>query len=214
VEATREIEQAIRNFDLALSLARPPAPAPVEVAQRPVAPPPQPEPVLHAAAPGMVLASPAVTDGKQTVEVDASPLVIRGAVMDSSGIPVVTVNGLPANIRPLNNQAVEFWSDPLPLHPGANPILLSAANSSHAETRMILTINYIPKATLVNPRALDKEALISLLAGSVPPSRVAQIVKERGLKFTPTSDDLNEIRAAGGNEELIQAIQKATVPPK
>jgi len=56
-------------------------------------------------------------------------------------------------------------------------------------------------------------AIISLLVGAVPPPRIVAIVKERGIKFAPTMDDLNEIRAAGGNDELLQALQQAA-PPK
>jgi hypothetical protein len=148
------------------------------------------------------------------VEAQDSPLVIRGVAMDSAGIPVVSINGVPANMRPKNSQASEFWSDPLPLHLGANPILIVAANSDHAESRIVFTVNYAPKAAQVNSRALDKAAIISLLLGAVAPSRVAQIVRERGVKFNPTSDDLNELRAAGGDDDLVQAIQQASNPPK
>jgi hypothetical protein len=65
----------------------------------------------------------------------------------------------------------------------------------------------------VNSKALDQADIISLLAGAVPASRVAQIVKDRGIKFVPTADDLNVIRSAGGTDELIEAIQKAAPHP-
>jgi hypothetical protein len=208
---TASIFQAIRNFDNVISMVKPPAPVVVAPV---VAPPPEPKPSPPPAPPAIVVAAPSGAGANQTVEAQESPLVIRGVAMDSDGIPVVSINGLPANMRPQNNQAAEFWSDPLPLQPGANPILITAANSAHMETRVIFTIKYNPKAAPVNPRALDKAAIISLLVGAVPASRVAEIAKERGIKFTPTTDDLNEIRAAGGNEELIQAIQQAAVPPK
>jgi hypothetical protein len=133
--------------------------------------------------------------------------------MDNTGIPVVSINGAPANMRPQNTQAAEFWSDPLPLQPGANPILIIASNSAHAEAKIAFAVHYTPKAAPVNPKALDKPDIISLLVGAVAPSRVAGIVKERGIKFTPTADDLNEIRAAGGTDELIQAIQEAAPHP-
>ena len=133
--------------------------------------------------------------------------------MDSSGIPVVSINGSPASMRAHNTQAAEFWSDPLPLQPGANPIQITASNSDHVETKVTFTVHYTSKAAPVNPRAVDKAEIISLLQGAVPASRVAGIVKERGIKFNPAADDLNEIRAAGGDEDLIQAIQLAA-PPK
>jgi hypothetical protein len=77
------------------------------------------------------------------------------------------------------------------------------------EAKVVFTVNYTPKAAPVNPRALGKADIISLLQGAVPASRVAAIVQDRTVKFTPTADDLNDIRAAGGSDELIQAIQQA-----
>jgi hypothetical protein len=47
----------------------------------------------------------------------------------------------------------------------------------------------------------------------VPAAEVGALVKERGIKFRPTPDDLNAIRAGGGNDELIQAIQQAAPAP-
>jgi hypothetical protein len=45
----------------------------------------------------------------------------------------------------------------------------------------------------------------------VSSARIVELVKERGIKFRPTADDLNVIRAEGGSDELIEAIQKAAV---
>ena len=33
--------------------------------------------------------------------------------------------------------------------------------------------------------------------------------RQRGIKFRPSADDLNLIRAEGGSDELIGAVQKA-----
>ena len=213
VAATSSIEQAIKNFDFALALARPPVPAPPAVVESPVAPP-SPQPTeAPAAAPNIVLVVPAGAGGKQAVELDASPLVIRGAVMDASGIPVVTINGQPANIRPQSTQAAEFWSDPLPLQPGDNRFQISAANAARAETHLDFVVHYTPKVAPANPRALDKKEIIALLHGGVSAARVVELVKQRGIKFRPTEDDLNVIRAEGGSDELIQAIQQAAPAP-
>jgi len=35
------------------------------------------------------------------------------------------------------------------------------------------------------------------------------LVKDRGVKFSATPQDLDAIRAAGGNQDLVQAIQAA-----
>ena len=53
----------------------------------------------------------------RTVEVNESPLTIRGVAIDSSGLPTITINGAPAALRPQTAQAAEFWSDPLPSPP-------------------------------------------------------------------------------------------------
>jgi len=213
MDATQSIEQAIQNFDFALSLARPPAPAPTAVVQRPAAPPsPSPKPVAPVAAPNIVLVAPAGAGGTQAVEQGVSPLVIRGAVLDASGIPVVTINGQPANIRPQNAQAAEFWSDPLPLQPGENHFQVAAANAARVETHLEVIVHYTAKAATVNPRALDKQEILALLQGSVPATRVVELIKQRGVKFRPTEDDLNVIRTEGGSDELIQAIQQAALP--
>jgi hypothetical protein len=81
------------------------------------------------------------------------------------------------------------------------------------ETKLDISIRYKPKVAPVNPRALGKEEIISLLQGGVPPARVADLVKERGIKFSPSADDLNAIRAAGGTDDLIEAIQQAAPHP-
>jgi hypothetical protein len=211
--ATQSIVRAIQYFDMALSLAKPPAPAPLAAVERPAPPSLPPPPAAPAAAPNIVLVVPAGAGGKQAVELDASPLVIRGAVMDASGIPVVTINGQPANIRPQSTQAAEFWSDPLPLQPGDNRFQISAANAARAETHLDFVVHYTTKAAPANSRALDKNKIIALLHGGVSAARVVELVKERGIKFRPTEDDLNVIRAEGGSDELIQAIQQAAPAP-
>jgi hypothetical protein len=60
-----------------------------------------------------------------------------------------------------------------------------------------------------NPKALDKQDILDLLMNFVPSARVADLVKQYGLKFTPTEDDLKDIQSAGGDDELIGAIRDA-----
>ena len=207
---TGSIYQAIKNFDRVLAMVKPPPTPPPVVAQPLVSPALEPKP---AAPPVIVLSAPLGARADQTLEVNGSPLVIRGVVMDSTGIPVVTINGSPTNMRPQSTQAAEFWSDPLPLQPGGNRIEISASNSAHVEARLVFLVHYTPKAAPPNPRALAKQDIISLLQGGVPNTRIAEIIKDRGLKFSPTADDLNDIRGGGGNDELIQAIQEAAPHP-
>jgi hypothetical protein len=177
-----------------------------------VAPPP-PKPVAPTSPPAIVLSSPPGAEQGQNVEVNEPSVVIRGVAMDSTGIPVVSINGSPVNMRPQTTQAAEFWSDPLTLKDGTNPIRVVASNSAHIQSTVDLTVSYKPKAAPVNPKALDLSEIVGLLQGGVPPERIAGLVKERGVKFSPSPDDVNAIRAAGGTDDLIQAIQQAAPHP-
>ncbi len=159
-----------------------------------------------------MLSAPSGAGANQVIEVKESPLVIRGVAMDSTGIPVVSINGALANMRPQNAQAAEFWTDPLPLQSGGNRIQIVASNSAHVEAQLVFIVHYAPRPP-PNPRALSKPQIISLLQGGVLSGRIATIIKERGIKFTPTADDLNDLRAAGADDELIGAIQQAAPAP-
>jgi hypothetical protein len=160
-----------------------------------------------------VLSSPSGAGENQTIEWQNPTVVIRGVAMDSAGIPVVMINGSAANMRPQTSQAAEFWSDPLPLQVGSNSIQIVASNSAHVEANLSLTVNYKPKAAPENPRALDRLEIEGLLQGGVPPTRIMDLIKERGVKFSPTADDVNALRAAGATDDLIAAIQQAAPHP-
>lgn len=56
-------------------------------------------------------------------------------------------------------------------------------------------------------KALGKADIVDLLKGEVPSARVVELVKQRGIKFAPTEDDYKEIRAAGGDDELISVLK-------
>jgi hypothetical protein len=210
---TSSIYKTLLNFDRVLALVTPPAPPPAPVIAQPVTPAPAPKPVAPPSPPAILLSSPAGAGENQTVEWDQTTVVIRGVAMDSTGIPVVRINESPANMRPHSAQAAEFWSDPLPLRAGNNPIRIVASNSAHVETTFNLTVHYQPKAAPVNPRGLSRDEIVNLLQGGVPPTRIADLVKDRGVKFSPSADDLNVIRAAGGTDDLIEAIQQAASHP-
>jgi len=211
---TGSIYQALVNFDQMLAAVKPPAPQPVPVAASPVAPPaPEPKPVPPPAPPAIMLAAPAGAGANQVVETQESPLVIRGVAMDNTGMPVVTINGAAANMRPQNAQAVEFWTEPMPLDPGGNRFEIAASNTAHIESKLVFLVHYKPRAAPPNPRALGKPEVLSLLQGGVVSARIVEIVKERGVKFVPTADDIADIRAAGGADDLIEAVEKASLQP-
>lgn len=176
--------------------------------------------------PTIILVEPSVAGSGQAIEVTSSPLTIRGVAMDSSGIPAVTINGTPASMRPKNAQAAEFSSDPIALQPGENKFEVDATNAAHAVAKINFTAHYAPPppppapvekpqpTVQTNSKGLDKSDIIDLLNGDVPSERVAALVKDRGIKFVPTQDDLKEIRAAGGGDDLVDAIHQSVAGTK
>ncbi len=183
--------------------------------QAAVASPPEPKPAppppkaAPPAPPTIVLVAPSGAGENRTVEVNESPLTVRGVAIDSSGLPTITINGAPAALRPQTAQAAEFWSDPLTLQPGDNPVEIVAINSGQAKATCRFVVHFNRKEAPANPRALSRDDIVSLLSGGVDSGRVVGLVKERGVKFSPTPQDFDAIRAAGGNEDLVQAVQAA-----
>jgi hypothetical protein len=208
---TGSMFQAMKNFDRVLAMVTPPPAAPAVVAQ-PVVSPPKPE--APPAPPAIALINPPGAGTNKVVEVTVSPLIVRGVAMDSAGIPVVTINDSPTNMRPQSAQSTEFWSDPIPLQLGDNRVQIIASNAAHAEAKLVFTVHYTPPPPPQNPHALGKADILGLLNGGVSSSRLADLVKDRGIKFTPTAEDLDQIRTAGGSDELVQALQQAAAPPK
>ena len=207
--------RALQSFDSVVAELKikqqPPAPPPVIVQpaqpplQKPVAPPPPPT---------LVVMAPSGASENQTLEVNESPLTIRGIAMDDSGLPTITINNAPAALRPKSGNVTEFWSDPITLKPGNNSIEIVATSPARATAHFLFIAHFTPKPAPSNPRALGKDEIVSLLQGSVTSSRLAELVKDRGIKFTPTTEDLKDIRNAGGGDDLIQAIQQAAATGK
>jgi Flp pilus assembly protein TadD len=66
-----------------------------------------------------------------------------------------------------------------------------------------------PPASAKKP--LNQVQVFALLVGQVPSHRVTLLVQERGIDFEPTDDYLQEVRLAGGEDELITALKSAKV---
>jgi hypothetical protein len=165
--------------------------------------------------PAIVLVDPVGAKSGETLDLTTSPIVIHGATMDASGIPAVTINGTPAAMRPKGPQAAEFSSDPIELQPGENRFEIVATNAANVEARVAFIARFTPltgpsvqRVTENNVRAFTKAQILDLLKGGVPSARVVELVKERGINFSPTEDDLKEIRAAGGGDELVDALRQ------
>jgi hypothetical protein len=175
--------------------------------------------------PTIILVEPSVASAGQTIDLKSSPLIIRGVVTDTSGIPAVNINGMPAALRPKSALAAEFFSDPIALQPGENKFEVDATNAARAAAKVTFTARYTPPPppqpvekqqppVETNSRALDKAGILELLEGDVASERVADLVKSRGINFVPTSDDLKEIRAAGGKDDIIDAVIQAAAGSK
>ena len=220
---TPVIVRAIQNFDGVVAdlklkqqaAAQLPPIMPKRAATPEVKPTPaEVKPTPPPAPPAVVLVVPAGASENGTVEVSDPTLSIRGMAMDASGLPNITINGATAALRPKSSQATEFWSDPITLQPGDNPVEIVAVNAAQAKASFKFVARYTPRATPANPRALGKPEILSLLQGGVASARIVEIVNERGIKFAPAADDLTQIRSAGGDEDLVQAIERAAEPPR
>ena len=60
-------------------------------------------------------------------------------------------------------------------------------------------------------KPINQVQVFALLTGQVPSHRVTMLVEERGVDFEPTDDYLQEVRLAGGEDELITALRGAKV---
>ena len=208
LRALESFDSVVEELKLKLQAA-----APLPVVVQPTEPPP-PKPATPAPAPTLVVMAPSGAGMNQTIEISESSFTIRGVAMDDSGLPTITINGTPAALRPKGENVAEFWSDPIVLKPGSNPIEIVATSPAKATSHLQFVANFTPKAAPVNPRALGKDEIISLLQGGVPSTHVEELVRDRGIKFAATPADLNDIRAAGGSEDLIRTIQQAATAGK
>jgi hypothetical protein len=69
-----------------------------------------------------------------------------------------------------------------------------------------LTIAPLQAGTGQKGRPLTENDLLRLLAGGVYSDRVATLVRERGIAFSPTKRDLELLQHAGADEELRRAV--------
>jgi tetratricopeptide (TPR) repeat protein len=86
---------------------------------------------------------------------------------------------------------------------------LKAAGASEAFLKALRAAKPPEPASAKKP--LNQVQVFALLVGQVPSHRVTMLVQERGIDFEPTDDYLQEVRLAGGEEELIGALKGAKV---
>jgi hypothetical protein len=184
--------------------ATPPAPP---LAHRPSPPVP---------APRIVLVDPAVRESDEIVELTTPTITIRGEVTDPSGIPVVTINSEPTGLRPKGPQAASFTSDPIKLQAGDTAFEIVATDAERAQARITFVARYKPAIALTSrsvsgpdSNRLCKADILSLLQGGVGSARVTELIEQRGITFSPTDEDIKQIRASGGGNDLINGLRKA-----
>ncbi len=81
--------------------------------------------------------------------------------------------------------------------------------SAHADLKVSATTAASEPASAKKP--INQVQVFALLVGQVPSHRVTMLVQERGIDFEPTADYLQEVRLAGGEDELISALKSAKV---
>ena len=86
---------------------------------------------------------------------------------------------------------------------------LKAAGASEAFLKALRAAKPPEPASAKKP--LNQVQVFALLVGQVPSHRVTMLVQERGIDFEPTDDYLQEVRLAGGEDELISALKDAKV---
>ena len=86
---------------------------------------------------------------------------------------------------------------------------LKAARASEAFLNALRAAKPSEPASPKKP--INQVQVFALLVGQVPSHRVTMLVQERGIDFEATGDYLQEVRLAGGEDELINALKSAKV---
>ena len=60
---------------------------------------------------------------------------------------------------------------------------------------------------------LDRAEILGRLTQGYSPSYLGQLVKTRGISFSPSADFLDRVKLAGGDGILIERLSSATPPP-
>src|SRR5208283_1251478 len=81
---------------------------------------------------------------------------------------------------------------------------LKAAGASQAFLKALLAAKHPGPASAKKP--LNQEQVFALLVGGVMSHRVTMLVEERGIDFEPAHGYLQQVRLAGGEDELISAL--------
>lgn len=140
----------------------------------------------------LVLAAPAVAQQKPFTQAQVQGLVQDG-IGDQTGASLIAQRGI--DFVPTEDFLQSLKAA------GANAAFLQALRTAKR-----------PQPTGGGAsKPLTQIQVLSLVAGEVPNERVAILVQQRGIDFDPSDEFFQELRRAGGNDELIGAIKNAKV---
>jgi tetratricopeptide (TPR) repeat protein len=88
---------------------------------------------------------------------------------------------------------------------------LKTAGASEAFLAAVRSAKTAQPRGPVPKKPLNQIQVFALLAGQVPSRRVAMLVQERGIDFQTDDEYLAEVRLAGGDDELTNALKTAKV---
>jgi tetratricopeptide (TPR) repeat protein len=147
---------------------------------------------------------------------NASPIPLAGSAFCSGGVPTAE-----ARAGAQQNVALTFrlaHADPargISARTSAPGLAFCSGGVPTAERRSETAATAAPsnpgRAGEALKKPLNQIQVFALLAGGVPSHRVTMLVHERGIDFEPTDDYLQEVRLAGGEDELISALKSAKV---
>ncbi|MGD1102532.1 MAG: tetratricopeptide repeat protein, partial [Terriglobia bacterium] len=140
----------------------------------------------------LVLAAPAGAQQKPFTQEQVQGLV-RDGLGDETGAKLVAQRGI----------------DFAPTEDFLQSLLSAGANEAFLQALRTAKRPQMAGGGATKP--LTQVQVLSLVAGEVPNQRVAMLVEERGIDFDPTNEFVREVRRAGGDDELDEALKRAKV---
>lgn len=79
-----------------------------------------------------------------------------------------------------------------------------------------LAVSYVPDVCGAEGKPLTREQIEGLLKGGVASKRIATILDERGIDFEPGEEDIQALKAAKADDDVLKAVRSARqiLPPE
>lgn len=139
---------------------------------------------------GLASALPAWGQQKPFTQAQVTNMVAAG-LGDDSGTKLIEERGI--DFRPSEDYLQRLHAS------GAGEAFLTALRSAN------------PVAPETPKPPLNQVQVFGLIGNALPPHRLAFLIRQRGLDFEPNDEYIREIRAAGGDAELVAALKSAKV---